>query len=170
MGVYRMNRDGQKSTNGKVFKSKKEILYSHIFPVTESGCWLWDSAIGNQFGHGCMKHGGRKGKKLLAHRVSYEVHHGDIPEGKCVLHKCDVPSCVNPDHLYIGDRKDNSDDMYSRGRARIGSKHYASKITEDIAKKIKGSGLSTKEISNIYNISRQSAADIIYGRTWKHVL
>ena len=164
-----MIKDGQKSKNGRVFKSKKEILYSHFIPVTESGCWLWESAIGNQFGHGCLKYGGRNGKKLLAHRASYEIHNGEIPEGMCVLHRCDVPSCVNPDHLFLGTRQDNMDDMAAKNRGAKGSKVKWAKINEETALKIKESDDPTKELAVIYGISRQSVADIRYGRTWKHV-
>jgi hypothetical protein len=81
-------------------------------PVTESGCWIW---IGhdNPGGYGAV----RVGRKMLkAHRVAWMVHRGPIPKGMCVLHKCDVRPCINPDHLFLGTYADNSRDMIAKGR------------------------------------------------------
>lgn len=138
-------------------------------PVTESGCWIWLGAEGNQYGHGTIKIGGRKGKNENAHRFSWRLNVGEIPDGKYVLHKCDVPLCVNPRHLYLGTHQDNMRDMYVQGRHTHGSRHYHSKITEKEASDIKRSDLPTKTLGRIYGLSRQSVADIRYGRTWKHV-
>lgn len=76
-----------------------------------SGCNEWLGAMRN--GYGCMK---INGKVVDAHRVSYQLYKGEIPEGKCVLHKCDNPKCVNPDHLFLGTKKDNYDDAISKKR------------------------------------------------------
>lgn len=90
----------------------KVIAYS--MPVTESGCWIWlrslsPSGYGQVFS-GSMMEG--------AHRFSWRAFNGEIPEDACVLHKCDVRCCVNPDHLYVGDHQQNMDDMNGRGRGR----------------------------------------------------
>jgi hypothetical protein len=77
------------------------------------GCWEWQAAK-SSFGHGRAKIGG---KLYSPHRLAYEKHFGPIPTGKMVLHKCDNPSCVNPDHLFIGTARDNVRDMMSKGRA-----------------------------------------------------
>ena len=83
--------------------------------VTERGCWEWNGAR-NSNGYGNLGLGG--GRTGAAHRVSYEVHHGPIPDGMFVRHKCDNPPCINPDHLLIGTPRQNSGDMVKRRRTR----------------------------------------------------
>jgi hypothetical protein len=83
-----------------------------------STCWLWTRGI-TSWGYGWFTRATRKAN--YAHRVAWELTHGDIPDG-LVLHKCDVRSCVNPDHLYVGSQADNMRDMASRGRSTKGRK------------------------------------------------
>lgn len=88
-------------------------------PVTESGCWLWMGVIhASGYGH-------YNGKK--AHRLSWELHNGSIPDGMCICHKCDVPSCVNPNHLFLGTQGDNVRDAWTKGRHFQVRNHYESK-------------------------------------------
>ena len=95
----------------KPFPLSDRILNNHI-PVTESGCWLWTSKVCRN-GYGRLK---INGKYFGAHRVSYEAFVGEIPDGLVVMHKCDVRSCVNPNHLMIGTYKDNLEDARKKGR------------------------------------------------------
>lgn len=83
----------------------------------ELGCWLWTGCKGG-FGHGMF---GIRKKMRAAHRISYVLRHGPIPQqdsyhGACVLHKCDIPNCVNPDHLWLGDVAENNRDRERKGR------------------------------------------------------
>lgn len=87
-------------------------LERNIFPVPESGCWLWDSTV-SQYGYGTLKF---EGRKQLAHRLSYIHFKGQIQDGMMVCHKCDTPLCVNPDHLFLGVALDNHLDMVKKGR------------------------------------------------------
>lgn len=83
-----------------------------------TGCWLWTGNT-TKFGYGQIKVGSmRDGTRRpeMAHRVSYEMHKGST-EGLCVLHTCDVPQCVNPSHLWLGTKSDNSKDAHKKGRA-----------------------------------------------------
>jgi hypothetical protein len=83
---------------------------------TPDGCWIWMGAKRNKKGYGTFCEP-ITGKQIYAHRFSWEWHNGAIPMGVFVLHKCDNPACVNPDHLKLGDAMDNNHDSISKGRA-----------------------------------------------------
>lgn len=74
------------------------------------GCWIY-TGYKNECGYGRFR---VHGKKVLAHRFSYQMRVGSIPDGMLVLHKCDNPACINPEHLYLGKEKENAIDMVSR--------------------------------------------------------
>ena len=81
-----------------------------------NGCWEWNAALNNK-GYGVIGTG--VGKEIMyAHRLSYELHNGNIPDGMEVCHTCDNPNCVSPKHLFLGTHQDNMDDCSSKGRAR----------------------------------------------------
>jgi hypothetical protein len=84
------------------------------------GCWTWNGSIGSA-GYGQIYYNGKVSK---AHRVSYEINKGPIPDGLWVLHECDNPACVNPDHLHVGTAQDNSDEKIKRGRANWGLQYW----------------------------------------------
>jgi hypothetical protein len=92
----------------------KDRFEQQFIPEPNSGCWLWIGAIDGR-GYGAIKDSSRVMRR--ASRVSWELHRGSIPEKMCILHKCDVPLCVNPDHLFLGTNADNTRDMYRKGRA-----------------------------------------------------
>ena len=98
-------------------KSLLERFEAKYIPEPMSGCWIWISTIGsNGYGEIHNPDGSHKGKQ--AHRVSWEFFRGPITEGLQVNHKCDVPLCVNPNHLYLGTQVQNIEDCIRRGRAR----------------------------------------------------
>src|ERR1700722_1599308 len=82
------------------------------------GCWLWIGCRHRQ-GYGKLHTGGKIGKVVPAHRISWGVNFGPISDGLWVLHKCDNPPCVRPDHLFLGDRKDNMVDCAQKGRLAV---------------------------------------------------
>jgi HNH endonuclease len=100
-----------------------ERFMEKVFPVPEAGCWIWDAyTMKNGYGLGCLN-----GKRQLAHRVSYQLFKGPIPDGQNVLHRCDVRSCVNPTHLFAGTLSDNTQDMIRKGRDRSIGFHHRGK-------------------------------------------
>jgi hypothetical protein len=100
-----------------------------------SGCWEWNGSrlpkgYGKVFGYG---------KLLYAHRVSFEHHNGPIPDGKMVLHTCDNPPCINPEHLFLGNHVTNAEDMVSKGRApRSGARFTRQDIASIFAMRSRG--------------------------------
>lgn len=95
---------------------RPSFIEAHTMPVTESGCWIWTGAIQGK-GYGYTRFEFRAYK---AHRLSWLAHRGAIPAGQLVLHRCDVRSCVNPDHLFLGTHADNMRDMRAKGRTYKG--------------------------------------------------
>jgi hypothetical protein len=112
-------------------------------------CWIWKAQI-QPTGYGTFW---MNKKNQLSHRVSWVLFKGDIPNGLWVLHRCDNPSCVNPDHLFLGTPKDNTHDMMNKGRER----KQISKLTErDLANVLDlyKNGVSQREISRIFNTTQ----------------
>jgi hypothetical protein len=96
----------------------QQKLEKRYEPVTETGCWLWTGVTMWQ-GYPVLAIGSRKlgtRKQVRAHRLSYEIYNGPIPSGMYVCHKCDVPICINPNHLFLGTAADNIRDMMAKGR------------------------------------------------------
>ena len=124
--------------------------------IRDRGCWEW-TAHKNWLGYGRIGESVTR-KILYAHRVSYAIHYGPIPDGLCVLHKCDNPGCVRPDHLFLGTEKDNAIDRQNKGRSnpRKGEKHGRAKITESNVTEMRrlwASGWTAKELADKYKIS-----------------
>lgn len=139
-------------------------FHRHILK-RDDGCWEWTSQR-NQAGYGQIREG--KGA-ISAHRAAWEIYRGKIPWGMCVLHKCDRPWCVNPDHLYVGDHKDNTRDMIERGRmvkagARCGPKSRVRKLTDDQVRAIRKDDRSPALVAMDHGISAHYASEIMRGK------
>jgi hypothetical protein len=138
----------------------------------ESGCWIWQAATSGH-GYGTMKIGGRK---EAAHRISYEIHKGPIPEGMLGCHECDVRLCVNPDHIFLGTNLDNTRDMISKGRERyVGQKGASNpkailddkKVVEII--KLIAKGMTNRAIANRFGVSHGTVSLIRLGKCWPDI-
>jgi len=144
------------------------VLKSNVFPEESDGCW-WFVGSKNKHGYGLLVY---KNKSYYAHRRSWEAFNGDIQDGLCVLHKCDNPSCVNPDHLFLGTRKDNIIDKVNKGRqsSLFGEKNKASKLTEEKVKEIRSKYIpkkyTYKMLSKEFNVSLCTIRDVIKRNTW----
>ena len=139
------------------------------------GCWLWTGATGSA-GYGLIYN---NGKVQSAHRVSWEMHNGDIITGDgyhgiCVLHKCDVKSCVRPDHLFLGSHQDNITDKEKKGRGRQakGSAQYLAKLTESnvlAIRALRKSGWPTALLAQKYGVNPGAIWQVVNRKTWRHV-
>lgn len=97
----------------------KKRLEASSIPVTETGCWLWLGYTEKGYGRFSVS-----GVTRRVHCVSYVVYNGAIPKGVCVLHKCDITICCNPNHLFLGTRKDNIMDMVKKRRHWLHNKTH----------------------------------------------
>jgi hypothetical protein len=132
-----------------------------------SDCWNWFAALDGR-GYGKIKIASYVLKQ--AHRLSWEIHNGEIPAGLNVCHHCDNPRCVRPDHLFLGTTRDNHDDCSNKGRRAKGAMLPHSKLTEDAVKKIRQSASSYRELAAVYGVSKGTVWDAKTGRTWKQVM
>ena len=143
-------------------------------PDTPGGkCWEWRASKVTS-GYGQIKGQAPFGKRLKAHRVSYEIHKGPIPDGMFVMHTCDNPGCVNPDHLRAGTHSDNMRDMASKKRSRGGGRYHPvdqDKIAGDYARGITVAKIIEENdttLDTIYRLVEERGLDRRRGR-YKHV-
>lgn len=112
---------------------------------------------------------------VLAHRYAYELAFGEIPKGKLVCHRCDNPSCCNPDHLFLGDQIDNMRDRKSKGGYRTqakGGRNGSSKLSDaDIPeiRKLLASGVKQKDVAEIYGVTQPLISMIALRKKWDHI-
>jgi hypothetical protein len=157
----------------------------------QSGCHLWIGGVGPK-GYGRFTF---DGKRVLAHRAAYTLKCGPIPAGLHVLHRCDVPMCVNVDHLFLGTQADNMRDMCAKGRhngprgvthpfagrdkcahlraaasmANKGSTNPMARLSDDQARWAINCPLSTRVAADRLGVAYGTISDLRAGRTWKHL-
>jgi hypothetical protein len=154
-----------------------ERFESKYQPVPWSGCWIWTAAT-KEHGYGVLGLGGRSDGIIKAHRASYMLFRGDIPKDKVVMHLCNNPSCVNPDHLKLGTRKENQRYMVecgrhkfpdNRGERATWSKLNESQVTEVLAAKLnKVKGVGTA-LARKFGVSKSTIYQIWYGKNWRSI-
>lgn len=137
------------------------------------GCWIWKTGTFKD-GYGQFWY---KGGGISAHRYAWIKAHGDIPDKLFVLHKCDNPRCVNPEHLFLGTLRDNSEDMRVKGRAASGEHNGNSKLTRSQVREIRTlyqrgkagykSPYSIKGLSIKYGVGTSTISGIVNNQTWR---
>lgn len=144
------------------------------FVVKTDACWQWIGKSVNRKGYGQIGLGGKYGKHITAHRLSYIIHKGEIPEGLVIMHSCDNPWCVNPDHLTAGTQSENIIDAIAKGRKALpnlpyhaGETHPSAKLNEAQAREVRFSGRPLKELAKELGISYTTARRIRAGIIWK---
>lgn len=165
----------QKASNRYVpFTERFERSY---IPEPNSGCWLWYGRPRGSNDYGSIN---RDGKPIAAHRASWELVNGAVPNGLFVLHECDNSSCVNPEHLFLGTHQDNSDDKVFKGRHSRGAAHSAakknpargvangnSKLTESDVLAIRALNISQRKIAAMYGVTQSLISNIKRREIWK---
>ncbi len=132
------------------------------------GCAIW---VGMQDvdGYGKMTIGN---KGIRAHRLTWMMHFGKIPEGLGVLHRCDVPLCQNKKHLFLGTSTENANDRHQKKREAKGTAHGMSRLTPEkvieIRNRLKSQSLS--KVAKIIGVSKSCIAHVNKRRVWDHVL
>ncbi len=149
----------------------REKFMNLVMPEPNTGCWIWIGRFDNN-GYGRLSH---REKYQVAHRYSFALFNGDFDVKEWVLHKCDNPFCVNPDHLYLGDAKQNMIDRDTRGRQKTqrGSAHKLAKISEADAIQIRALHNSktypTRKLARDFGISQCTVMKILKRVAWNHV-
>lgn len=129
------------------------------------GCWRWTGNV-NNMGYGMIYDAARR-RKILAHRVSWEIHYGEIPERRVLLHQCDHPWCVNPAHLALGTQADNMQDMAKKFRGNRSVFVDAKSILNVIELAKDGCGVDS--LAERFGVSVSTIYNILRGRTHGHV-
>ena len=143
------------------------VRFSQYVRRDPSGCHVWIGARrDSRRGYGCIRINGRPER---AHRVAWAMKNGTIPDGMYVCHACDNPACVNPDHLWIGDQKDNMGDCARKGRKTRGEDKSNAVLTDDDVRLILHSPCGPAELGRRLGVTTSHVCSIRKGRRWRHV-
>jgi hypothetical protein len=157
-------RENRKKESREELVEKMKSSFESFFDKSD-GCWIWK---GSRKGPKRLQYGSFsfRDDNSVAHRFSWFIYKGDIPHSLLVLHKCDVPLCVNPNHLFLGTHLDNERDKIAKGR------HKCEKLNPDKVKELKSlmaSNFGDMNLSRKYGVSYQTIWSIRVGKTWKDI-
>ena len=161
---FSWNRADEEERKAKLLQN----FYRNL--IIRNGCWGYKKS---KDPNGYVRVETGKRKYGLLHRISWELHNGEIPEGMQINHLCHNPSCCRPSHLYLGTQQDNINDQVERGTFVKGSKHGMSLLDETKVKEIKillSEKVLHREIAEKYKVDRSTITDIRRGKTWSHVV
>jgi hypothetical protein len=144
----------------------RERFWPRVMLGFASGCWEWGAST-NGKGYGQINVGGR-GRPLLAHRVSWELMNGPIPDGLLVLHKCDNPPCVNPSHLFLGTVTDNMRDCARKGRAAKTGTGAVKLAAADVLeiRRLSERGVIQTVLARRFGVSQAHISKILLREVW----
>lgn len=160
-----------KAPKRKTIEERFPDLYT---PEPFSGCWLWIGCV-NQEGYGqfTVRRKGLTPTSDKAHRLSFRLHKGEIPNGLKVLHSCDTPMCVNPAHLRLGTDRDNKMDSIRKGRHAHGETNGTTKLTArdvlTIRKLFADGPVNQTELGLRYGVHGSIINAVIHRRNWRHL-
>ena len=157
--------------------SDEERFASNFRRGSDNECWIWTGGQSGDPPYGSFSHTGSDGKRIpiKAHRFAYELKFGTIrSHDKCVCHTCDTPLCVNPSHLFLGTKKDNTDDMFAKGREsdRKGLSNGRALLKEDDVSAIRAAaarGVSQESLAEAYGVGQTAISKIVLRQTWSHL-
>lgn len=156
--------DVMREKRRKTFDQKRESLFwSRVAKRSDAECWLWTGGHGSRYPTFCG---------IGAHRYSYKLHHGSIPPGMIVMHTCDTPFCVNPDHLRLGTLRDNRADCVQKNRHAKGSTQGHSRFTEKDIHTIRArrrEGECLVKIAADYDTYASVISGIANHVSWRHI-
>lgn len=142
----------------------KQFILDRVATIPEAGCWLWARFLTPK-GYGQTRFAHRN---WFAHRLSYTVFIGPIEDGKVVAHKCDTPSCVNPEHLFVGTQAENLADMRNKNRGAIGEM-CNSVLTDEKVLYIRNSRLQHKQLAKEIGCDAETIRLARIGERWSHL-
>lgn len=137
-------------------------ILARCTPEPNTGCWLWDGTDAGK-GYGVISIACRT---VRAHRASYEAFVGPIPDGLCVCHRCDTPSCVNPEHLFLDTSQGNTADRVRKRRSARLSNHGSAKLTPAQVAEIRSSWLSQRKLARAFGVTQSNISAVRRGVTW----
>lgn len=133
--------------------------------IVSDGCWGWKGST-VKGGYGKIEDP-RTRKATLAHRLSWELHFGPIPDGLCVLHRCDNPPCCRPEHLFLGTPRDNVMDSIRKGRMRRFSRLTPESVSR--VRRMAADGRPAYAIAKEFGVDRMTIVMCVRRRTWAHI-
>lgn len=156
---------------GQIVRPAMDRFLDKAMPEPNSGCWLWIGSTESSFGYGKFR---LEGKSINAHRASWILHFGAIPDGLFVCHKCDNPSCVNPYHLFLGDSDANNKDRAAKGRTavRVGEANNKTKLNSETVLRMRELfqfGVNISDVARYFSCDVRTVFDVCKRKTWKHI-
>lgn len=146
---------------------QSERFWSKVDKTDE--CWTWTASV-DWSGYGLF--GKVDGQVRRTHRLAFAEENGPIPDGMCVLHRCDTPACVRPSHLFLGTRADNMRDRQAKGRQARGERHSRALLTErqvTVARKMREQGCTVRDLAVLAGVAPETMSALLVRRSWSHV-